>query len=99
MQELHRHFKQGQISWEECKYAAWLRRDKISKVRTFLQLILARGAKNIKGFYRCVNQKTKFEKNIPSTMSKNGELVTTMKRLRFPTTFLGFLLTEGGWTK
>jgi len=50
---MHRQWKQGQVSWEEYRDAAWFCRDGIRKVKVQLELNLARDAKNNKkGFYR-----------------------------------------------
>jgi len=53
---LNRQWKQGQVSWEEYREAAQLCRDGVRKARVWLELNLARDAKNNKqGFYSCVN--------------------------------------------
>jgi len=57
--EMHRQWKQGQVSWEEYKDAAWLCRGGVRKN-------LARdGKNNKKGFYRYVNQKRKVKECVP----------------------------------
>jgi len=56
--ELHRQWKQGQVSWEEYRDAAQLRRDEVRRAKEQLELNLARDDKNNKkGFYRYVSQK------------------------------------------
>jgi len=51
--ELPRQWKQGQVSWEEYRYAAPLCRDGVRKAKVRLDLKLARDTKNNnKGFYR-----------------------------------------------
>jgi len=61
--EFHRQWKQGQVSWEEYGDTAWLCRDGVKKDKAQLELNLARVAKNNKGFYRYVNQKTKVKES------------------------------------
>ena len=46
--ELHRQWKQGQVSWEEYRDAAWLCRDEVRRAKAWLELNLARDAKNEK---------------------------------------------------
>ena len=61
--ELHRQWKQGQVTWEEYRDAAHLCRDGVRKAKAQLELNLARDAKNNKkGFYRYINQKRKLKK-------------------------------------
>jgi len=58
--ELHRQWKQGQVSWEEDMDSAWLCTDGIRKAKAWMEVNLARDAKhNKKGFYRYVKQKRK----------------------------------------
>jgi len=45
-QEMHRQWKQGQVSWEEYRDAAQLCRDGIRKAKAQLELNVARDAKN-----------------------------------------------------
>ncbi|KFQ74137.1 hypothetical protein N335_02350, partial [Phaethon lepturus] len=76
--EMHRQWKQGQVSWDEYRDAAWLHRDGVRKAKARLELNLARDAKNNKkGFYRYVSQKRKVKESVPPLMSKTGKLVTT----------------------
>jgi len=76
--ELHRQWKQGQVSWEEYRDAAWFCRDEVSRAKMQLELNLATDAKNSKtGFHRYVSQKRKVKGIIPLPMSKNGSLVST----------------------
>ncbi|KFQ65375.1 hypothetical protein N334_04245, partial [Pelecanus crispus] len=78
--EMHRQWKQGQVSWEEYRDAAWLCRDGVRKAKAQLELNLARDAKNNKkGFYRYVSQKRKVKESVPPMMSKAGKLVTMDK--------------------
>ncbi|PKU30689.1 rna-directed dna polymerase from mobile element jockey- hypothetical protein [Limosa lapponica baueri] len=78
--ELHRHFKQDEVSWEEHRRAARLCRDEVRKAKVRLELNPARDAKNNKkGFYRYVNQKRKVKESMPPVLSKTGKLVTTDK--------------------
>ena len=54
--EMHRQWKQGQVSWEEYRDTARLCRDGVRKAKARLELNLARDAKNNKkGFYRYVS--------------------------------------------
>jgi len=58
--ELHRHWKQGHVCWEEYRDAAQLCRDEVRRAKGQLELNLARDAKNNKkGFYSYVSQKRK----------------------------------------
>ncbi|KFZ48098.1 hypothetical protein N321_03191, partial [Antrostomus carolinensis] len=76
--ELHRQWKQGQVSWKEYTDIVQLCRDEVRKAKVQLELNLARDAKkNKKGFYRWVNQKRKVKESIFSLMSNNGDLITT----------------------
>ncbi|KAK4825160.1 hypothetical protein QYF61_024549 [Mycteria americana] len=78
--ELHRQWKQGQVTWEEYRDAARLCRDGVRKAKAQLKLNLARDAKNNKkGFYRYINQKRKVKESVPPLMNKNGDLVSTDK--------------------
>ncbi|KAK4820966.1 hypothetical protein QYF61_009211 [Mycteria americana] len=78
--ELHRQWKQGQVTWEEYRDAACLGRDGVRKAKAQLELNLARDAKNNKkGFYRYINQKRKVKESVPPLMNKNGDLVLTDK--------------------
>jgi len=74
---MHRQWKQGLVSWEEYRDAAWLCRDGVRKTTAQLEQNLARDAKNNKkGFYRYVSQKRKVKESVSSLMSKTGKLVT-----------------------
>ncbi|KAK4829023.1 hypothetical protein QYF61_001798 [Mycteria americana] len=78
--ELHRQWKQGQVTWEEYRDAARLCRDGVRKPKVQLELDVARDAKNNKkGFYRYINQKRKVKESVPPLMNKNGDLVSTDK--------------------
>jgi len=64
--ELHRQWKQGQVSWEEYRDAARLCSDEVKRAKAQLKLNLARNAKNNKtGFYRYVNQQRKVTESVP----------------------------------
>ncbi|KFM04153.1 hypothetical protein AS27_10717, partial [Aptenodytes forsteri] len=78
--EMHRQWKQGQVSSEEYRDLAQLCRDGASKAKVRLELNLARDTKNNKkGFYRYVNHKRKVKESVPSLMSRTGKLVATDK--------------------
>ncbi|KFZ67747.1 hypothetical protein N338_13227, partial [Podiceps cristatus] len=74
--EMHRQWKQGQGSWEEYRDASQLCRDGVRKAKAWLELTLARDAKNSKGSYKYVSQKRKVKESVPTLMSKAGKLVT-----------------------
>jgi len=64
--DLHRQWKQGRVSWEECRDAAWLCGDGVRRAKVQLDLNLARDAKNSKkGFYRHVSQKRQAKESVP----------------------------------
>ncbi|KFQ59414.1 hypothetical protein N334_04442, partial [Pelecanus crispus] len=73
--ELHRQWKQRQVSWEEYREAAQLCREGVRKAKAQLELNLAREVE--KGFYRYVNQKRKVKESVPLLMNKNGNVVST----------------------
>ncbi|KAK4827405.1 hypothetical protein QYF61_017810 [Mycteria americana] len=76
--EMHRQWKQGQVTWEEYRDAARLCRDGVRKAKAQLELNLAGDAKNNnKGFYTYINQKRKVKENVPPLMNKNGDLAST----------------------
>ncbi|KFQ62499.1 hypothetical protein N334_03741, partial [Pelecanus crispus] len=76
--ELHRQWKQGQVSWGEYRETARLCREAVRKAKARMELNLARDVKNNKqGFYRYINQKRKVKESIPPLMNKKGELVST----------------------
>ncbi|KFQ75677.1 hypothetical protein N337_11763, partial [Phoenicopterus ruber ruber] len=75
--EMHRQWKQGQVSWEEYRDAARLCRDGVRKAKARMELNLARDAKNYKkDFYSCVSWKTKVKESVPTLMSTTGKLVS-----------------------
>ncbi|KFW02563.1 hypothetical protein N327_13593, partial [Fulmarus glacialis] len=75
--EMHRQWKQGQVSWEEYRDAVQLCRDRVRKAKAWLELNLARNAKNNeKGFYRYVSQKRSVKESVSHLMNKTGKLVT-----------------------
>ncbi|PKU47375.1 hypothetical protein llap_2342 [Limosa lapponica baueri] len=88
--KLYRQFRQDEVSWEEYRDAAQLCRDKVRKAKAWLELNLARNAKNNKkGFYRYVNQKRNVKESISPMISKNGKLVTTdEEKAEVPSDFL-----------
>jgi len=74
--EMHRQWKQAQVSWEEYRDAARFCKDDVRKAKAQLELNLAKDAKNNKrGFYRYVRQKRKVKESVAPPMSKNGKLV------------------------
>ncbi|KFQ70162.1 hypothetical protein N335_13707, partial [Phaethon lepturus] len=75
--EMHRPWKQGQVSWEEYRDTVRLCRDEVRKAKTWLELNLSRDAKNNKGFYTHVRQKRKVKESVPPVTTKTGKLVTT----------------------
>jgi len=79
--QMHRQWKQGQVSWEEYRDTARLRREGVRKAKAQAELDLARDAKkNNEGFHRCDSQKRKVKESIPPLMSKTGKLVTMGKK-------------------
>ncbi|KAK4817941.1 hypothetical protein QYF61_002785 [Mycteria americana] len=78
--EMHRHWKQGQVSWEEYRDIAQLCRVGVRKAKAQLELSSARDAKNSKkGFFRYVSQKQKVRESVPPPMNTTGKLVTMDK--------------------
>jgi len=64
--ELHRQWKQAQVSWEEYSDSVRLCRDDVRRVEAQLELNLARITKsNKKGFYSYVSQKRKVKESVP----------------------------------
>jgi len=54
--KLHRQWKQGQVSWEDCRDAAQLCRERVRMAKEQLELNLARDVDNSKkSFYRYVS--------------------------------------------
>jgi len=75
--EIHRHWKQGRVFWEEHRDAAQLCRVGVRKTKAWIELNLERDAKNNKqGFYRYVGQKRKVKESVTPLMSKTARLVT-----------------------
>jgi len=65
MRELHRQWKQKQVSWEKYRDASWLCRDEVRRAKVQLELNLAKDAKNNKkGFYRYASQKRKVKESV-----------------------------------
>ncbi|KFP63365.1 hypothetical protein N322_04034, partial [Cariama cristata] len=78
--EMHRQWKQGQVSFEEYRDTARLCRDGVRKAKAQLELnLVSEAKKNMKGFFRFVNQKRKVKESIPPLMSKTRKLVVTDK--------------------
>ncbi|KFQ55696.1 hypothetical protein N334_04196, partial [Pelecanus crispus] len=76
--ELHRQWKQGQVSWGEYRESASLCREGVRKAKARMELNLARDVKNNKkGFYRYINQKRKVKESVPPLMNKKGKPVST----------------------
>ncbi|KFQ69267.1 hypothetical protein N335_01811, partial [Phaethon lepturus] len=74
--EMHRQWKQGQVSWEEYRDAAQLCRHGVRKTKVQLELHLARDAKNNKeGLHKYVSQKRKVKENVTPLMNRAGKLV------------------------
>jgi len=63
--EMHRWWKQGQVSWEEYRNSGQFCRDGVRKAKVQLQLELARKAENKKGFYRRVSKRGRSQKVYP----------------------------------
>lgn len=69
MKRLQGQWNQGCVSWEYFRDAGQICRAGTSKAEAELELNLARGVKNNKGFYMCVSQKRRKE-NLPSWETK-----------------------------
>ena len=64
--EMHRQWEQGHEAWEECRDAVWMCRDGIRKAKAWMELSVARDAKNNrKGFCRHIAKKRKAEESVP----------------------------------
>ena len=71
--EMHRQWKQGQVSWEKYGDPAQLSRDDVRKAKAQLELNLARDTKNNKKHvYRYVSQKRKVKESITLLMNKTS---------------------------
>ena len=78
--DMHRQWKQGQVSWEKYRDVAQLCRDGIRKAKAQLKLNLARDTKNNKkAFYSYISQKRKVKENIPPLMNTTGKLLRMEK--------------------
>jgi len=74
---MHRQWKQGQVSQEEYRDAAWVCREGVKRAMVHMDLNLVRDAKNNnEGFYRYVSQKRKVKGSVSPLMSKTGKLIT-----------------------
>ncbi|KAK4825362.1 hypothetical protein QYF61_026881 [Mycteria americana] len=88
--EMHRQWKQGQVSWEEYRDTACLCRDGVRKAKAQLELNLARDAKNNKkGFYSISARKGKLKKAYPpdeqdSQTVFSGNLTSHISRVDGP---------------
>lgn len=61
--ELHKQWQQGQVPWEEHRDTPQLCRDEVREAKAWLELSLAKDAKNNnKGFYRYVRWKRRSKK-------------------------------------
>ena len=79
--EMHRQWKQGHMAWEEYRNAVQMCRDGIRKAKAWMELRLAKDAKNNKKeFYRYSAQKRKAKENVSPLIKKEGELVITDTR-------------------
>jgi len=80
--EMHRQWKQVQVSWEEHRDAARLYKDGVRRAKVQLELNLARDAKNSKkGFYRYISQKRKVKESVLPLMKNNSNLVSTEEKV------------------
>jgi len=85
--EMHRQWKQGQVSWEGCRAAARLCREGVRKAKAHTELNLARDSKNSKkGSYRYVSQKRKVREHTP--YDDQDRQTGMRRRLRYSMTFL-----------
>jgi len=75
--EMHRQWKQGQVTWKEHRSSDQLCRDGVRKAKAQLELNLTRDAKNNQSFYRCVRQKNKVKESL---MNMTSKVVTTDKK-------------------
>ncbi|KFZ53140.1 hypothetical protein N338_13083, partial [Podiceps cristatus] len=76
--EIHKQWKQGQVSWDEYRDVVRLCRDGVRKAKARLELNLARDAKNNrKGSYRYLNQRRKVKESTPPLKSKTTKLAMT----------------------
>ena len=65
LRELHRQWKQGQVSREVYRDVTRLCRDEVRRAKVQLELNLVKNAKNNrKGFYSYVNQKRKVKESV-----------------------------------
>jgi len=77
--KMHRQWKQGQVTWKECKHVVRLCRDGARNAKAQLELDLAMGAEiDKKVFYRYINWKRKGQEAYPLSeqyqeASNNGQ--------------------------
>ncbi|CAM4491188.1 unnamed protein product [Caretta caretta] len=75
--EVYKKWKIGQMIREEYKNIAWACRSEIRKVKSHLELQLARDLKsNKKGFFRYVSNKKKVKESMGPLLNEGGNLVT-----------------------
>ena len=95
--DVHTQWKQGHVSPEEHKDAAWTCRDGIRKARSQTELHLSRGVKNNKKeFYKRNGQKRPSKESLPAMKNEKGELATTdMGKAKVLVEFLASVFAEG----
>lgn len=72
--EMHRHWKQGQVSWEEYRDSVWLCKSDIRKAKEHLELNLLRDAK-VTGRASIGVSARKESSKKPSSVSHRGKLI------------------------
>ncbi|KAJ7402411.1 hypothetical protein BTVI_86713 [Pitangus sulphuratus] len=74
--EMHRQWKQGNLSWEEPRETVGMCRDGIRKAKAQMEQDVTRDVNNNEGFYKYIGQKRKAKENVPSPfppINKKGE--------------------------